>query len=233
MKAQILLSVAGAKHLIAKALIKKLDFTKRIYIAYGSTNQYFLYQLGFTFKFPYIAGMIYDNKLNVTEKREKIVVLENKKVIDISEFDIDKGDIFIKGANALWYEGNQKKAAVLAADKNGGTYGNFYVKAVTRGSKIIIPVGHEKLIPFYYPASQDVDIAMGNKVALLEFFKGEVYTEIEAFKDLFNVKANIIASGGIGKNRGSIAFEIEGENLEEIIEFAKKHNDLYIEETLL
>jgi len=233
MKAQILLSVAGVKHLIAKALIKKLDFTKRIYIAYGSTNHYFLYHLGFTFKLPYIAGMIYDNKLNVTEKREKIIVLENKKVIDISEFDIHKKDIFIKGANALWYEGNQKKAAVLAADKNGGTYGNFYIKAATRGSKIIIPVGHEKLIPFYYPASQDVDIAMGNKVALLQFFKGEVYTEIEALRDLFNVKAIIIASGGIGNNKGSVVFEIEGENLEEIIEFAKKYNDLYIEETLL
>jgi len=233
MKAQILLSVAGVKHLIAKALIKKLDFKKRIYIAYGSTNQYLLYHLGFEFTFPYIAGMIYDNKLNVTEKREKIVILKNKKVIDISGFDIDKDDIFIKGANALWYEGNEKKAAVLAADKNGGTYGSFYVKAAARGSKIIIPTGHEKLIPFYYPTGQDVDIAMGNKVALLEFFKGEIYTEIEAFKDLFNVKAHIIASGGIGKNRGSVAFEIEGENVEEIIEFANKYNDLYIEETLL
>ena len=233
MKAQILLSVAGAKHLIAKALIKRLDFTKRIYIAYGSTNQYFLFHLGFSFKLPYIAGMIYDNKLNVTEKREKIIVLKNRKIIDISEFDINEKDIFLKGANALWYEGKEKKAAVLAADKNGGTYGNFYIKATTSGSKIIIPVGHEKLIPFYYPASQNVDMAMGNKVALLEFFKGEVYTEIEAFKDLFNVKASIIAAGGIGKNRGSVAFEIEGEKLEEVIEFANKYNDLYIEETLL
>jgi len=231
MKAQIILSTAGAKHLIAKALIKKLDFKKRIYIAYGSTNQYLLYHLGFKFDLPYIAGCNYQNKLNITEKREKIIILKDKNIIDISEFDINENDIFIKGANALWYENGKKHAAVLAADKNGGTYGIFYIKAVIRGSEIIIPVGHEKLIPFYYPATQNVDIAMGNKVALLRFFKGNVYTEIESLKDLFDVKANIIASGGIGENKGSVVFEIEGENVEKVIEFALKYNDLYIEGT--
>ena len=229
MKAQLLLSTSGAKHLIAKALIKKLDFSKRIYFAYGLTNQYILYHLGFRFDNFYLAGCNYDYKLNVNENRPKPVVLENKKLIDIKEFDINENDILIKGANALWYENGIKQAAVLAADKNGGTYGNFYIKAACRGSEIIIPVTHEKLIPFYYPATQNVDLALGNKVALLRFFNGTIYTEIEAFKDLFDVKANIIAAGGILDTKGAVVFEIEGENLENALEFARKYNSLEIE----
>ncbi|HIQ51616.1 MAG TPA: hypothetical protein EYH54_06650, partial [Nautiliaceae bacterium] len=156
MKAQILLTVNGVKHLIAKALINYIDFSKRVYIAYGSTNSYLLYHLGIEFN-SYMAGCNVNGKFNVTKSRDKIIVLKNKKIIDISEFDINKDDIFIKGANALWYENNKKYAAVAAADINGGTYGNFYIKAVCRGSKIVIPVGHEKLIPFFVETSQNVD----------------------------------------------------------------------------
>ena len=228
MKAQILLTPAGAKHLIAKALINKLDLSKRIYIAYGSTNIYLLYHLGIEIK-NYIAGCNYNHVLNVNENRPKPIVLENTQIIDIKDFEISPNDVFIKGANALWYENSKKHAAVLAADKNGGTFGNFYIKAACRGAKVIIPVGHEKLIPYYYPATQNVDISMGSKVALLRFFYGEVYTEIEAFRDLFNVKANVIASGGILDTQGAIVFEVEGEEVSKIVEFVKSYNDLILE----
>ena len=229
MKAQILLTPTGAKHLIGKALSKELDLTKRIYVAYGSTNMYILYHLGIKTK-NYIAGCNLRHILNINENRPKPIVLENGKLIDISEFDITSEDIFIKGANALWYENDKKCAAVLAADKNSGTFGNFYIKAATRGSRIIIPVGHEKLIPFYYPATQDVDIAMGSKVALLRFFVGVVYTEIEAFKDLFNLEANVIAAGGILDTQGAVVFEVKGKKAKEAVEFAKKYNNLVLEQ---
>ena len=228
MKAQLLLTPAGAKHLIAKALANKLDLSKRIYIAYGSTNIYLLHHLGIESK-NYIAGCNYNHLLNVNENRPKPIVLDNGKIIDISEFDINEKDVFIKGANALWYENDKKHAAVLAADKNGGTFGNFYIKAACRGAKVIIPITHEKLIPFYYPATQNVDFAMGSKVALLRFFYGEVYTEIEAFKDLFNLKANIIASGGILDTQGALVVEVEGGKVKEAMEFIGKYNDKILE----
>ena len=228
MKAQVLLTPTGAKHLIAKALLKKLNLSKRIYIAYGSTNMYLLYHLGIEVS-NYIAGCNFKHKLNVNENRAKPIVLHNGKLIDIKDFEITGEDIFIKGANALWYENEVKHAAVLAADKNGGTFGNFYIKAACRGAEVIIPVGHEKLIPFYYPATQNVDIAMGNKVALLRFFYGEVYTEIEAFRDLFGLKSYIIAAGGILDTQGAIIFEVEGENIKHAVEFAKKYNALVLE----
>ena len=231
MKAQILLTPEGAKHLIGKALSKKLDLKKRIYIAYGSTNMYLLYHLGIEVR-NYLAGCNYQYLLNVNENRPKPIVLENGREIDISEFDIKEDDIFIKGANALWYENNKKCAAVLAADKNGGTFGNFYIKAATRGSDILIPVGHEKLIPFYYPATQNVDFSMGNKVALLKFFRGDVYTEIEAFRDLFDLDAFVIASGGILDTKGAVVFEVEGKRVKEALDFAKKYNSLVLESLL-
>ncbi len=228
MKAQILLTPKGAKHLISKALIKKIDFSKRVYVAYGSTNHYLLWHLGFKFDKNYIAGCFSDNKLNVNPDRPKIIVLDNKKPIDIKDFEIIKDDYFIKGANALFYENGIKKAAVAAADENGGTFGNLYIKAACRGSKVIIPVGHEKLIPFFAETSQNVDVAIGNKIAMLKFFYGEVFSEIEAFEVLWNLKAKVIASGGILGNEGSVVFEIEGENINEAIEFIKEYNVLEV-----
>jgi hypothetical protein len=231
MKAQVLLNTAGAKHLIAKALTKYIDFSKRVYIAYGTTNDYLLYHLGINTKKLYAAGCNALGKFNVTCDRDKAVVLENKKIIDISEFDINENDYFIKGANALWYENNKKYAAVCAADKNGGTYGNFYIKAASRGAKVIIPVGHEKLIPYFKETSQNIDFAMGSKIAMLRFFYGEVFSEIEAFRILFNLKAEIICAGGIFDSKGAVGFEIEGENIKEAMEFIKKYNNMFLEES--
>jgi len=209
MKAQLILNVNTQKHLIAKALSKYIDFSKRVYIAYGSLNQYLLYHLGINLDL-YVAGCFTNDKLNVTKSRPSPVVLENKKPVDIKEFDISKNDYFIKGANALWYENGKKHAAVAAADENGGTFGNFYIKAACRGARVVIPVNHEKLIPFYTPSTQNVDFAMGSKIAMLRFFYGEIFTEIEAFKVLFNLDAKIIASGGIFGNEGSLVVEVEG-----------------------
>lgn len=231
MKVQVLLNTAGAKHLIAKALTKYIDFSKRVYIAYGSTNDYLLYHLGINTKKLYAAGCNALGKFNVTCDRDKAVVLENKKIIDISEFDINEKDYFIKGANALWYENNKKYAAICAADKNGGTYGNFYIKAASRGAKVIIPVGHEKLIPYFRETSQNVDFAMGSKISMLRFFYGEVFSEIEAFKVLFNLKAYVICAGGILDSKGAVGFEIEGKNIKEAIEFIERYNNLFLEES--
>jgi hypothetical protein len=231
MKAQVLLNTAGAKHLIAKALIKYIDLKKRVYITYGTTNDYLLYHLGINTEKLYAAGCNVSGKFNVTIDRDKPVVLENKKLIDINEFNIRSNDYFIKGANALWYENNKKHAAVCAADKNGGTYGNFYIKAASRGAKVIIPVGHEKLIPYFKETSQNVDFALGSKIAMLRFFYGKIFTEIEAFKVLFDLKAEVICAGGIFDSKGAVGFEIEGSKVKEAIEFIEKYNNLFLEES--
>ncbi|MEO1958188.1 MAG: hypothetical protein ABGX23_01405 [Nautiliaceae bacterium] len=221
MRGQVVLNVKAQKKLIAYALSKYIDFSKRVYIAYGSTNQELLNYLGLSLGMLYVAGCVMDNKLNVTRERPPVVILDNGKLSNIENFEITKEDYFIKGANALWYENGKKQAAVAASDINGGTYGNHYVKAACRGAKVIIPVSHEKLIPYFVAASQNVDLAMGNKIAMLRLFYGEVFSEIEAFKFLFGVEAEVIASGGIFGNEGSVVFEIRGERVKEAFDFVE------------
>jgi len=225
MKAQLLLNVNIQKHLIAKALTKYIDFNKRVYIAYGSLNQYLLFHLGIDTENLYIAGCFVENKLNVTKQRPSPIVLEKGRFLDIKDFDIKKDDYFIKGANALWYENGKKYAAVAAADESGGTFGSFYIKAACRGAKVIIAVNHEKLIPYYVPSTQNVGFAMGSKISMLKFFYGEVFSELEAFKILFGLDCKIIASGGILGNEGSIVAEVEGneDNIIEAIDFIETY----------
>ena len=229
-KAQIVISPDGAKHLISKALINYIDFSKRVYIAYGMTNSYFLYHLNLK-PSSYLAGAVTNHHLNISQYRDKIVILDNKQQIDISEFDIDSDDYFIKGANAIWYENGEKKAAVLAADKNGGTYGNFYIKATVRGSRVIIPTTHQKLIPYFHNTSFNVYKSMGSKVSILKFFYGEVFTEIEAIKNLFELDSNIIASGGILGSDADLILEVRGreENIDDLIKFLQKYNNLKLD----
>ncbi len=228
MRAQLILNVNAQKHLIAKAVSEYVDFSKRVYIAYGSLNQYILYHLGVDIEGLYVAGCFTNDRLNVTSSRPKPVVLQNGRIINIENFEITKDDVFIKGANALWYENGKKNAAVAAADENGGTFGNFYIKAACRGSKVIIPVSHEKLIPFYVPSTQNVDISMGSKIAMLRFFYGEILTEIEAFKILYGLEAKIIAAGGIFGNEGSVVLEVEGDKVDEAMNFIEQHKNLKI-----
>lgn len=226
MRAQIFLSVNGVKHLIAKALTEYIDFSKRVYIAYGSTNEYLLYHLGVKTDKSYMAGCNVNCSFNVTKDRNGPIVLQNSKIIDIKDFEISKDDVFIKGANALWYENGKKQTAVAAADKNGGTFGNFYVKAVCRGAKVIIPVSHEKLIPYFVETSQNVDFSTGSKIAMLRLFSGEVFSEIEAFEVLFGLKAEIILAGGLNESQGGIGFLVEGERVKEALEFANRYNKM-------
>ncbi|NPA11930.1 MAG: hypothetical protein GXO62_06780 [Epsilonproteobacteria bacterium] len=225
MRGEVILNPKAQKRLVAKGLLEYIDLSKRVYIAYGSTNEEILKFLGFSFDKPYLAGCFKDNLLNVNPSRPKPVVLDNLKPIDIKDFEITQDDIIIKGANALWYENGKKHAAVAVADKNGGTFGNFYIKAAARGAKVYIPVTHEKLIPFFTPVSVDIDAAMGNKIAMFRFFYGEIFSEIEAFKILFGLNATVIAAGGLGENQGSVVFYLEGEKIIEAIEFIKEINN--------
>jgi hypothetical protein len=232
MKAQILLNPCAQKHLVAKALTKYLDFKRRTFVAYGVTNMYFLYHLGFEFEELYAAGCFVRNKLNATKKRPESIVLENGEKMNSRDFEINGGDTLLKGANALWYENGKKRAAVAAADENGGTYGNVYLKAAARGAKVVIPVTHEKLIPFYEEATQNVEYSRGLKIAMLEFFYGEVFSEMEAFKELFELSAKVIASGGILGNEGSVVFQIEGDekSCENAFKFVEKFENEKLEE---
>jgi len=211
MTALLVVSKIQAKHLIAKAIAKKIKNTqKRVYIAYGSTNQLILSELGIE-KQNYYNGYIDKNNLSSNKNKPSVVVLNGNETDFIDS--MTKDDIIIKGANALSYEDGECKAAVAVASPDGGTYGKIIVKAACVGGEVIIPVTHEKLVPKIYNNKYNqnsFDISMGLPISLFKYEYGTVFTEIDAFRELYNLDAKLYISGGIDRNNSAFSFIVEG-----------------------
>jgi hypothetical protein len=211
MVALLVVSSQKAKELIAKGVAKRVrDSKKRVYFAYGSTNQLILSQLGIEVE-NYYNGYIANGELRSNKTKPNIVIL-NGEGSDFVE-TISADDIVIKGANTLSFENGEYRAGVAVASPQGGTYGNVLLKASCIGAEVIIPVSHEKLVPKLLSnryTQSSFDISMGLPVALLPLTYGDIYTEIEAFKELFNLKAEIYLAGGVDDMVGSLTFVVEG-----------------------
>lgn len=226
-KALVLATVLGAKHLIAKALAKRLSSIKnrRIYIAYGSTNNILLEHLGIE-KNTYYSGYVSSEGLKTNKDKPEVVVLNADD--DVYMEKVKNTDIIIKGANALSYESGAYFAAVAAASAIGGTFGRVCVQAACVGAEVIIPIGHEKMVPKIERnvTQDDFDLVMGRSIALLPISYGEIYTEIEAFKELFDLDASVITSGGILGSEGAVSFSLSGQmsDLESAVAFLSKYN---------
>jgi hypothetical protein len=223
MQALLVVSLIQAKKLVAIAIANRLRHTtKRVYIAYGSTNQLILNELGIDTK-KYYNGYISDNELKSNKDKPSIIVLNNT---ESNIKCLNKNDIVVKGANALVYEHNRYKAAVAVASSEGGTYANVITKASCIGSQVIIPVTHEKLVPKIYNnvyPQNSFDISMGLPITLFEYSYGEVYTEINAFKELYNLNTHIYIAGSLDGLDSYLTFVAEGK--EEDILAAKQFID--------
>jgi uncharacterized ferredoxin-like protein len=134
-------------------------------------------------------------------------------------------DVFIKGANALDFEGI---AGVMMASETGGTVADVLGVIKARGVNLIIPVGLEKLIPYSINDISNVagifetDYALGIPVGIMPV-AGEVITEIEALESL-GVSAIAIGSGGLGDGGGSKVLQIEGDakSVQKVMGIVKK-----------
>ncbi len=221
MKAQVTLTVTESKRLIAKAVkghpwVKEAWEKGIIAIGYGSTNACVVEELleAELDKKRYVAGFVDEKGTCVVPRNERIknVVLEKGKVIAESVENAAKrmgtGDVFIKGANALDFDG---VAGVMMASLTGGTIGDVLGVLKARGVRLILPVGLEKLVP--HPIAEasniagiyEMDYSDGVPVGIMPV-PGEVITEIEAFEILAGVKAVNIGSGGFGGGEGSRTF---------------------------
>lgn len=110
--------------------------------------------------------------------------------------EMEPGDVFIKGGNAVDHTG---LAAVLASNNMGGTIGAAWGPVMQRGIKLVVPIGLEKLVPdvreaVEFMAGHPIDEAIGDKAALMPMLGATVVTEITALETLYNVKAKCIAS---------------------------------------
>ena len=124
-----------------------------------------------------------------------------------------KGDVIIKGANALDPKGI---AGIYLHDPFGGTIRMGIGPAMARGVELIIPVGLEKLIPTPIEKFANeigkgrVEQWIGMNFGIMPIM-GNVVTEIEAFRILTGVEATIIGGGGVNGAEGAYHFLLKGD----------------------
>ncbi|MBD3192083.1 MAG: hypothetical protein GF308_15660 [Candidatus Heimdallarchaeota archaeon] len=229
-KALINLQPAESKKLIAVG-ITALDSIKekmqegRIFVSRGTTNAYVLEEMMAIAEFDknrYVAGEVVSEGERLwavpSEKRLPEILFTDGQPAEVNSISdalevMEKGDIILKGANALDPQGI---AGVLLAHPKGGTCGAFWGTLRAQGLHLVIPIGLEKLVvhSILYTSQElgieEVDLADGYPTGLFPLF-GEVFTEIEALQTLFNLEVLHIASGGVGGGEGSVTLLLIGE----------------------
>ncbi len=224
MKAQITLTVPEAKRIIAKSIVNREDvkaaFQKgKILLKGGTTVSAIAEELvGEKLR---IGGRISPrgamNSLKKYDQHHSALV-ENGTSIGIDKTieevtgSLGKDDVIIVSANALDGHGD---AAMMAAAPLGHNPGKAMAGFSSQGSKVIISVGLEKLIPgTIRDAIQScgrvtIDKAMGTAIGLIPLI-GEIVTEKEALEGLADVSATVIGAGGIHGAEGSTTLVIDG-----------------------
>lgn len=234
MKAQVTLTPPESKRLIAKAVSQMAivqDALKKgkILIAFSSTNSYILEELsgGKIDKTTYCSGIITKKGTYATlpsaMSKEALIVDGKVTRIDNSRKIIkkmNKEDIFIKSANAIDVEGN---TGVFVSDSSSGELGHVIGHIYARKINLLIPTGLEKLIynlrgAFKVAGQHEYVCSLGLPVSVFPLH-GEVITEIDALKILFDVKATLIGAGGISGAEGSVTLVLEGNNVKEAFNY--------------
>ncbi|MBI4813063.1 MAG: hypothetical protein HY802_01475 [Methanobacterium sp.] len=240
---QFLITPAAGKRLIAQALkdhlaIKEALKSGTVVIIAGTTNGYVaeeilssLDQQGDFSREKFFRGIVLPPRGLTSESGRlkdetgfpgDVVIVKGvwKKGLTIFDVvdDLKKGDVILKGANAL--DVSSKKAAIYIGHPQGGTIGASIQAVVGRRVHLILPVGLEKRI------TGDLDdLALklnsphANGPRLLPVV-GEVVTEIEAITGLTGANAELVAAGGVAGAEGSIWIAVSGKPSE--VEGAQK-----------
>lgn len=229
LKAQIILTPAEGKRLIAKTIsnmeLVQKAFEKGILIIATSTTTAYVAEELMGKEIPnkgmFTAGVVTKDGLHVTkaEGRYKHHVFEKGELKELDTPELipylermGSTDVFIKGANAIDPFG---AAGILLAGKGGGTIGTAWGYIVSNGIQLVIVAGLEKLVPvsltdFVSQMGSDIiDVTQGWKCGML-VVHGHIITEMEAMKFLFGVEAMPIGGGGIDGAEGCKIFLLEG-----------------------
>lgn len=233
MLGQLVLSSQGSLNLIGKAIAINIQQKyRRVFLTQGVTNQFILKFLGIKDK-NHLKGYLSTKGMQNCFENKGAYVLENG-VVTFYENDIFKGleiketDLVLKSGNTLTLKDGQYSASVLSAAKDLGTYKNVYLRAIASSADVLIPMSFDKFSPYTNTviSHKDIDIFMGDfSVISLPLFYGRVYTEVEAFLDLFSLKASFHAKG-ISEDSVLKVFLVEGDekNILEAKDFMLNHN---------
>jgi hypothetical protein len=228
MKAQVTLTPAEGKRLIAKA-VSCMDSVQKAYgegtliIATSTTTAYVAEELtGKEInKGMFTAGVVTKEGASITKSdgRYKHYVFDKGALKECTTPELvpylarmGPDDVMIKGANAIDPFG---AAGILLAGSGGGTIGTAWGHLIRNGAQLIIAAGLEKLVPGPLDGvapmmgTEVIDKAMGWKCGMM-VVQGQIITEMEAMKLLFGVDVIPVAGGGIDGAEGCKIFLLEG-----------------------
>lgn len=140
-------------------------------------------------------------------------VWQKGKTIEDVLNTLKEGDVILKGANALDIQ--RKEAAVLIGHPKAGTIALAIQAVAGRRVKLIIPVGLEKRINSdlcTLAEKLNAPEASGYRMLLVP---GQVFTEIEAIKQLTGANAEMAAAGGVCGAEGSCLLAVTGTKAQE------------------
>jgi len=224
MKRQVVLTVAESKRLIAKGVaalpqVQGAMETGMVVVATGTTNAYVLQEMwGKNFDLRrYRSGITTpkepEKKNEPMEERIPDIIFKNGEVDEsLDRYNavehMKKGDIYIKGANALDYINNM--AGVLIGSSTGGTVGAVLGSIIGKKIELIIPVGLEKLIVDDMYELSWIASQMDSEGPSLWPISGTIITEIEALGILTGVDAYLYSAGGVAGAEGAVRLLIDG-----------------------
>ncbi|SMB98288.1 hypothetical protein SAMN00808754_2248 [Thermanaeromonas toyohensis ToBE] len=224
MRAQVTVTVAEAKRIIARAIaalpeVKQALQNGRILLKGGTTVSAVAEELaGITLR---ISGRVSPRgtKTGRGDGAAHSILLEKGVPRNIDDCfaeavsTLGPSDVAIIGANAIDASG---RAAIMLGRTLGGEPGKGLAGLMAQGCKVIIACGLEKLIPGSVDEAvrcsgiRGTDWSMGMAVGLVPLV-GKIVTEKEALEIIARVKCVVIGKGGIDGAEGSTTMVVEGE----------------------
>jgi len=221
------LTVAEGKRLIAKGVaalpaVQQAMQSGIVAVTKGTTNAYVAEELlgVHIAKGAYVLGRTVPAKADTSSVFSAgipEIIFVNGQQSDVTLKDVvlqmKRGDVVIKGANALNYETGI--AGLLVGHPEGGTLGTIIGSAYGKGLHLVIPVGLEKEIAediqdLAELINAEPEVSREGMPALWPV-QGEIVTEIEALELLTGVEAHQIGAGGVCGAEGGIWLGVWGD----------------------
>ncbi|MDR0373193.1 MAG: hypothetical protein LBI79_06525 [Nitrososphaerota archaeon] len=230
---QFLLTPSAGKRLIAKALtihpaVQGALKNGTLVIVAGTTNGYLAEEIlnslniqGFSRQWFFRGITMPPNKAIITKEGRlpdesqfpgDIIVSGNvwqkgKTIGDVAD-TLKEGDVIIKGANAI--DLTHKQAALLIGHPKAGTAGLALPAVFGRRVKLIVAAGLEKRVTGDLQTIASKINEPGTGGYRFMPLPGELFTELEAFKLLCGVEADLIAAGGVNGAEGACWIAVSG-----------------------
>ncbi|MEN6303719.1 MAG: hypothetical protein ABFD96_13395 [Armatimonadia bacterium] len=216
----LVLTVSEGKRLIARGVaalpvVRKALEQGIVLVTKGTTNSYVAEELlGEKIqKGAYVLGRTLPAKADVSgvfggNLSEVVLVKGQKSDLPMKEAvaQMGRGDVVIKGANALNYESGI--AGLLVGHPEGGTLGTIIGPFYGKGLHLVIPVGLEKeivgdILDLAETITGEPELSREGMPALWPM-QGEIVTEIEALELLTGAEVHQIGAGGVCGAEGGI-----------------------------